>query len=57
VERAQYPGFFQGMAALEKAAIELLAYDTLVFKGLLQTEEYMRALSSPGFCGRSVSWF
>ncbi|RCG27576.1 XRE family transcriptional regulator [Streptomyces diacarni] len=44
VERAQYPVFFQGMAALEKEAIELLSYDTLVFKGLLQTEEYMRAL-------------
>lgn len=44
VERAQYPVFFQGMAALEKVAIELVAYDTLVVKGLLQTEEYMRAL-------------
>ncbi|MFC4500213.1 MULTISPECIES: helix-turn-helix domain-containing protein [Streptomyces] len=44
VERAQYPVFFQGMAALEKKAIELLSYDTLVVKGLLQTEEYMRAL-------------
>ncbi|MFD8150154.1 helix-turn-helix transcriptional regulator [Streptomyces sp. NPDC059720] len=44
VERAQYPGFFRGMAVLEKEAIELLAYDTLVVKGLLQTEEYMRAL-------------
>ncbi|MEZ7006586.1 helix-turn-helix domain-containing protein [Streptomyces sp. AD55] len=44
VERAQYPVFFQGMASLEKEAIELLAYDTLVVKGLLQTEEYMRAL-------------
>ncbi|MGY1544160.1 helix-turn-helix domain-containing protein [Streptomyces sp. MN6] len=44
VERAQYPIFFQGMAALEKEAIELLAYDTLVVKGLLQTEEYMRAV-------------
>ncbi|MEU3711699.1 helix-turn-helix domain-containing protein [Streptomyces catenulae] len=44
VERAQYPVFFQGMAQLEKEAVELLAYDTLVFKGLLQTEEYMRAL-------------
>ncbi|WP_345617719.1 helix-turn-helix transcriptional regulator [Streptomyces ziwulingensis] len=44
MERAQYPGFFQGMAALEKEAIELLSYDTLVVKGLLQTEEYMRAL-------------
>ncbi|GHF74466.1 helix-turn-helix domain-containing protein [Streptomyces thermodiastaticus] len=44
VERAQYPVFFQGMAQLEKEAIELVAYDTLVVKGLLQTEEYMRAL-------------
>ncbi|WP_331453466.1 helix-turn-helix domain-containing protein [Streptomyces sp. SS162] len=44
VERAQYPPFFQGMAALEREAIELLAYDALVVKGLLQTEEYMRAL-------------
>jgi transcriptional regulator with XRE-family HTH domain len=44
VERAQYPTFFQGMAALEKTAVELLSYDTLVVKGLLQTEEYMRAL-------------
>ncbi|MFG2026210.1 helix-turn-helix domain-containing protein [Streptomyces sp. NPDC048825] len=44
VEKAQYPAFFQGMAALEKAAIELLMYDTLVVNGLLQTEEYMRAL-------------
>ncbi|MFC4329127.1 helix-turn-helix domain-containing protein [Streptomyces andamanensis] len=44
VERAQYPAFFRGMAALEKKAVELLSYDTLVVKGLLQTEEYMRAL-------------
>lgn len=44
VERAQYPGFFQGMAALEKEAIELLSYSTLVFNGLVQTEEYMRAV-------------
>ncbi|MGV9340393.1 helix-turn-helix domain-containing protein [Streptomyces sp. NPDC003688] len=44
VERAQYPAFFQGMAGLEKEAIELLMYDTLVVNGLLQTEKYMRAL-------------
>ncbi|MFJ4555913.1 helix-turn-helix transcriptional regulator [Streptomyces massasporeus] len=44
VERAQYPGFFQGMAALEKECLELLMYDTHVVNGLLQTEEYMRAL-------------
>ncbi|MFE6713036.1 helix-turn-helix domain-containing protein [Streptomyces sp. NPDC057695] len=44
LEKAQYPAFFQGMAQLEKQAIELLSYDTLVVNGLLQTEEYMRAL-------------
>jgi len=44
VEKAQYPVFFQGMAALEKQAIELLSYSTLVFNGLVQTEEYMRAV-------------
>lgn len=44
VERAQYPVFFQGMAALEKECIELVMYDTHVVNGLLQTEEYMRAL-------------
>ncbi|MET7759118.1 helix-turn-helix transcriptional regulator [Streptomyces sp. NPDC005389] len=46
LERAQYPAFFQGVAQLEKQAIELLAYDTLAVKGLLQTEEYMRAVLS-----------
>lgn len=44
LERAQYPAFFQGMAQLEKQAMELLAYDTMVVKGLLQTEQYMRGL-------------
>lgn len=44
VERAQYPVFFQGMAALAKECLELLMYDTHVVNGLLQTEEYMRAL-------------
>ncbi|WP_250399338.1 helix-turn-helix domain-containing protein [Streptomyces cellostaticus] len=44
MERAQYPVFFQGMAALEKECLELLMYDTHVVNGLLQTEEYMRAL-------------
>ncbi|MFB6553736.1 helix-turn-helix domain-containing protein [Streptomyces sp. NPDC056405] len=44
VERAQYPVFFQGMAVLEKEAVELVSYDTILVKGLLQTEEYMRAL-------------
>ncbi|MFF4057628.1 helix-turn-helix domain-containing protein [Streptomyces sp. NPDC001668] len=44
VEKAQYPVFFQGMAALEKECLELLSYSALVFNGLVQTEEYMRAL-------------
>ncbi|WP_318210908.1 MULTISPECIES: helix-turn-helix transcriptional regulator [unclassified Streptomyces] len=44
LEKAQYPAFFQGMAQLEKRAIELLAYDTLVVNGLLQTEEYGRTM-------------
>jgi len=44
MERAQYPATFQGMAALEKKAMELLMYDTLMINGLLQTPEYMRAL-------------
>lgn len=44
VERAQYPVFFQGMAALEKECLELLMYDAHVVNGLLQTEKYMRAL-------------
>jgi transcriptional regulator with XRE-family HTH domain len=44
VERAQYPVRFQGMAKLEKECVELLMYDALIVNGLLQTEEYMRAL-------------
>ncbi|MCC5036047.1 helix-turn-helix domain-containing protein [Streptomyces sp. WAC 00631] len=44
IEQAQYPVFFQGMAALEKEAVELLSYNVHVLNGLLQTEEYMRAL-------------
>ncbi|MEV7861574.1 helix-turn-helix transcriptional regulator [Streptomyces hirsutus] len=44
VERAQYPVFFQGMAVLEKEAVELVSYSMPVLNGLLQTEEHMRAL-------------
>nr|WP_244452096.1 helix-turn-helix transcriptional regulator [Streptomyces seoulensis] len=44
LERAQYPVFFQGMAQLEKQALELLEYDALLINGLLQTEEYTRAV-------------
>lgn len=44
VGRAQYPAFFRDMARLEAEAVELCAYDTHVVNGLLQTEEYTRAL-------------
>ncbi|MDX6362668.1 MAG: hypothetical protein QOC85_1678, partial [Streptomyces sp.] len=44
VARAQYPAFFRDAARLEAEAVELCAYDTHVVKGLLQTEEYTRAL-------------
>ncbi|MFD2685104.1 helix-turn-helix domain-containing protein [Streptomyces phyllanthi] len=44
IARAQYPAFFRSMARLEAEAVALCAYDTLVVNGLLQTEEYMRAI-------------
>ncbi|MER6403436.1 helix-turn-helix transcriptional regulator [Streptomyces viridosporus] len=44
VGRARYPAFFRDMAQLEAEAMELCAYDTVVINGLLQTEEYMRAV-------------
>ncbi len=44
VAKARYPGFFRRYAELEAQAIELHAYDNHVVKGLLQTEEYARAV-------------
>ncbi|MFP3987920.1 helix-turn-helix transcriptional regulator [Streptomyces sp. E11-3] len=44
VARAQYPAFFRDMARLEAQAVELCAYDSHVVNGLLQTEDYMRAV-------------
>ncbi|MFF2502082.1 helix-turn-helix domain-containing protein [Streptomyces sp. NPDC058067] len=44
VARAQYPAFFRDMARLEAEAVELCAYDSHVINGLLQTEEYTRAV-------------
>lgn len=44
VERARYPAFFRDAARLESAAVELCSYDVHVVKGLLQTEDYTRAL-------------
>ncbi|MFD9328480.1 helix-turn-helix domain-containing protein [Streptomyces sp. NPDC060065] len=44
VARAQYPAFFRDAAKLEAEAVELHAYDTQLVNGLLQTEEYARAV-------------
>ncbi|MFI7300006.1 helix-turn-helix domain-containing protein [Streptomyces sp. NPDC050121] len=44
VARAQYPAFFRDAAKLEAEAVELLVYDTQLVNGLLQTEEYARAV-------------
>ncbi|MBV2355274.1 helix-turn-helix domain-containing protein [Streptomyces sp. J2-1] len=44
VARAQYPAFFQDAARLEGEAVELSVYATHAVPGLLQTEEYMRAV-------------
>lgn len=42
--RAQYPPFFRDMARLEAEAVELCVYDSHIINGLLQTEDYMRAV-------------
>ncbi|MEF9903130.1 helix-turn-helix domain-containing protein [Streptomyces sp. P9-A2] len=44
VARAQYPAFFRDAARLEAEAVELHLYDTHLVNGLLQTEEYARAV-------------
>ncbi|MFG2570439.1 helix-turn-helix domain-containing protein [Streptomyces sp. NPDC048567] len=44
VARAQYPAFFRDAAKLEAEAVELHVYDTHLINGLLQTEEYARAV-------------
>ncbi|UKZ09053.1 helix-turn-helix domain-containing protein [Streptomyces viridifaciens] len=46
VARARYPAFFRDAAKLEAEAVELHAYDALVVNGLLQTDEYARAVFS-----------
>ncbi|MFF7265551.1 helix-turn-helix domain-containing protein [Streptomyces sp. NPDC008159] len=46
VARAQYPAFFRDAARLEAEAVALLAYDAQVVNGLLQTEDYARAVFS-----------
>lgn len=44
VERAQFPAFFRDAARLETQAVELHVYATKAVPGLLQTEEYARAV-------------
>ncbi|WP_280888306.1 helix-turn-helix transcriptional regulator [Streptomyces sp. LBL] len=44
VARAQFPAFFRDAARLEAEAVELHVYDTHLINGLLQTEEYARAV-------------
>ena len=44
VARAQYPAFFRDAAKLEAEAVELHVYADQAVPGLLQTEEYARAV-------------
>ncbi|MFD8193828.1 helix-turn-helix domain-containing protein [Streptomyces wuyuanensis] len=44
VGRAQYPAFFRDMARLEASAVGLCVYATHAVPGLLQTEDYARAV-------------
>ncbi|MFE9612984.1 helix-turn-helix domain-containing protein [Streptomyces sp. NPDC006012] len=44
VERARYPKKVRDLAKLEAEAVEICAYDNSVVNGLLQTEEYLRAV-------------
>ncbi|OEU86101.1 DNA-binding protein [Streptomyces abyssalis] len=46
VARARYPAFFRDAARLEAEAVELHVYDTHIINGLLQTEDYARAVFS-----------
>ncbi|MQS07244.1 helix-turn-helix domain-containing protein [Streptomyces alkaliphilus] len=44
VSRTRLPAFFRGVAGLEERAVEYHSYENQVVPGLLQTEEYTRAL-------------
>lgn len=44
VAKARYPGFFRKFVSCEAEAAELHAYDVNLVNGLLQCEEYMRAV-------------
>ncbi len=49
VDLARLPLFFQDFAVIEAEAVSRFSYDPLLIPGLLQTEEYARALIS-GHC-------
>ncbi|MFB7636177.1 Scr1 family TA system antitoxin-like transcriptional regulator [Streptomyces sp. NPDC056149] len=44
LEEAQYPPFLRDLAKLERRCVRRCSYDTLVVPGLLQTEDYARAV-------------
>lgn len=44
IERVRYPAFFRDAARLEAGAVELHVFATKAIPGLLQTEEYARAV-------------
>ncbi|MDX3645672.1 helix-turn-helix transcriptional regulator [Streptomyces sp. MB09-02B] len=44
VQEARYPKKVRDLAKLEAEAVEICAYDNSVVNGLLQTEEYLRAV-------------
>ncbi|MBQ1094767.1 helix-turn-helix domain-containing protein [Streptomyces sp. b94] len=46
VAKVRYPSFFRRFVSLEAEAVELHAYETHLVNGLLQSEEYMRAVFS-----------
>ncbi|WP_344049595.1 helix-turn-helix transcriptional regulator [Streptomyces thermoalcalitolerans] len=57
VEEARYPKKVRDLAKLEREAVEICAYDNSVVNGLLQTEEYLRAmfgLRRPAFSEEEV---
>ncbi|MEU8867612.1 helix-turn-helix domain-containing protein [Streptomyces umbrinus] len=49
VELARLPLFFQDFALIEAEAVSRFSYDPLLIPGLLQTEEYARALLNAHF--------
>jgi transcriptional regulator with XRE-family HTH domain len=44
IERGGYPSYHEDYIDLEQTAVSLCAYDTAVINGLLQTEDYARAV-------------